>query len=111
MPLTVSFIPNEDRLDLAFEGDLDLTLSNPMCRIFAELPANLQTCILDLTRLERVFDSGLALLWMLNERLQQIGARVVVLSDRPEMLGHLLRILHNALGVIPQDVSRRRQTR
>ncbi|QIK38897.1 STAS domain-containing protein [Caldichromatium japonicum] len=105
MPLTASFIPTEDRLDLAFDGDLDLTLTDEMCRVFAELPANLQTCILDLTRLERIFDSGLALLWMLNERLQQLGARVVVLSDRPEMLGRLLHVLRNALGIIPQDVA------
>lgn len=108
MPLTISFIPLEERLDLAFEGDLDLTLSEEICRIFAELPADLQTCILDLTRLDRVFDSGLALLWMLNERLQQLGARVVVLSDRPERLGQLLRVLRNAFGVVPQDSARSR---
>ncbi|ADC62316.1 hypothetical protein [Allochromatium vinosum] len=103
MPLTTSFIPSEDRLDLSFHGNLDLTITDEVCRVFAAIPANLQTCIMDLTSLDRVFDSGLALLWMLNERLQHIGARVVVLSDHPEILRRIPRIMSNVLSVVPQD--------
>jgi ABC-type transporter Mla MlaB component len=69
MPMSTSFIPSEDRLDLSFHGDLDLTMSEEVCRVFASIPVSLRTCIMDLTGLDRVFDSGLALLWMLNERL------------------------------------------
>ena len=103
MPLTTSFIASEDRLDLSFHGNLDLTITDDILRVFAAIPANLQTCIMDLTRLDHVFDSGLALLWMLNERLQHIGARVVVLSDHPEILQRIQRIMSNVLSVVPKD--------
>ncbi|MGQ9659461.1 MAG: STAS domain-containing protein [Thermochromatium sp.] len=103
MPLTTSFIPSEDRLDLSFAGDLDLTITDEVFQVFAAIPTNLQTCVIDLTRLDRVFDSGLALLWMLNERLRHIGARVVVLSDHPELLSRIQRIMSNVLSVVPQD--------
>ncbi|MFD2110696.1 hypothetical protein [Thiorhodococcus fuscus] len=103
--MITSFIPSEDRLDLSFHGDLDLTISEDVCLISATIPTTLRTCILDLTRLDRVFDSGLALLWMLNEQLQRIGATVVVLSDHPEILRRTPRVLSNALNVVPQDSS------
>lgn len=103
MPMISSFIPSEDRLDLSFNGNLDLTITEDVCLVFAAIPATLQTCIMDLTRLDRVFDSGLALLWLLNERLKQIGARVVVLSDHPEILRRIPSIMSNVLSVVPQD--------
>ncbi len=103
MPMSTAFIPAEDRLDLSFHGDLDLTLSEDVCQVFASIPTSLQTCIMDLTGLERVFDSGIALLWMLNERLQQIGATVVVLSDHPEIQQRIPRVMSNVLSVTPQD--------
>jgi ABC-type transporter Mla MlaB component len=108
MPMMTSFIPSEDRLDLLFHGDLDLTISEDACRVFADIPVGLRTCIMDLTRLDRVFDSGLALLWMLNERLQRIGATVVVLSDHPELQRRLPLIMSNAFNVIPQDSAKTR---
>ena len=103
MPMITSFIASEDRLDLSFHGDLDLTLTEEICQLFTALPATLRTCILDLTGLERVFDSGMAMLWLLNERLKKIGATVVVLSDHPEILRRIPRVMSNALSVIPQD--------
>jgi ABC-type transporter Mla MlaB component len=105
MPLITSFIPSEDRLDLSFDGDLDLTITEDVCQVSALIPATLRTCIMDLTRLERVFDSGIALLWMLNERLQHIGATVVVLSDHPEILRRIPRIMSNVLSVVPKDTA------
>ena len=103
MPMITSFIASEDRLDLSFHGNLDLTLTEEICQLFASLPSTLRTCILDLTGLERVFDSGMAMLWLLNERLKIIGATVVVLSDHPEILRRIPRVMSNALSVIPQD--------
>ncbi|EXJ14244.1 hypothetical protein D779_2915 [Imhoffiella purpurea] len=90
-------------MDLSFHGDLDLTISEDVCQLSAAIPANLRTCILDLTRLDRVFDSGIALLWMLNERLQHMGATVVVLSDHPDILSRVPHVLSNALSVVPKD--------
>lgn len=103
MPMITSFIESEDRLDLSFHGDLDLTITEEICQLFAAIPSTLRTCILDLTGLERVFDSGMALLWLLNEQLKHIGATVVVLSDHPEILQRIPRIMSNALSVVPQD--------
>ncbi len=65
--------------------------------------ASLRTCIMDRTGLDRVFDSGLALLWMLNERLKRIGAIVVVLSDHPDIQRRIPLIMSNALNVVPKD--------
>lgn len=107
MPMMTSYIPSEDRLDLLFHGDLDLTISEDACRVFVEIPSTLRTCIMDLTGLERIFDSGLALLWMLNERLRRIGATVVVLSDRPELQRRLPLIMSNAFNVVPKDSPQR----
>jgi ABC-type transporter Mla MlaB component len=103
VPMITSFIPSEDRLDLSFQGDLDLTISEDVCRVTADIPVSLRTCIMDLTRLDRVFDSGIALLWMLNEQLQRIGATVVVLSDHPELQRRIPVVMSNVLSVVPQD--------
>lgn len=103
MSMSTSFIASEDRLDLSFHGDLDLTISEDVCQVFANIPVSLRTCIMDLTGLDRVFDSGLALLWMLNERLKRIGATVVVLSDHPDILRRIPLIMSNALNVVPKD--------
>ena len=104
MSMNASFILAEDRLDLTFQGDLDLTLSDSVCRLLANIPAGLLTCIIDLTRIERVFDSGIALLWMIGERLDRIGARMLVLSDHPLILQQLPRIMANVLMIIPLDI-------
>ncbi|MBK1723193.1 hypothetical protein [Thiocystis violacea] len=103
MPMITSFIASEDRLDLSFHGNLDLTITEEVCQLFTAIPSTLRTCIMDLTGLDRVFDSGMALLWLLNERLKRIGATVVILSDHPEILKRVPRIMSNALSVIPQD--------
>ncbi len=84
MPLHATYIKEEDRLDLSFGGNLDVTLSQDICDICSHAPSNLATCIIDLSDVERLFDSGVALLQMLYHRLHGLGAIVVILSDRPE---------------------------
>lgn len=111
MTMITSFIASEDRLDLCFYGDLDLTITEEVCQLFAVIPSTLRTCIMDLTGLERVFDSGIAMLWLLNERLKLIGATVVILSDRPEILQRIPRIMGNVLSVVPQDSAAASQAR
>jgi anti-anti-sigma regulatory factor len=85
MSLNVSYIPQESRLDLSFHGNLDLTLSQDVCEVLSTMPADLECCIIDLAEIDRLFDSGVALLQALHRRLKQIGAMVVILSDHPEM--------------------------
>jgi ABC-type transporter Mla MlaB component len=93
MSVRVSFVPKEDRLDLCFEGNLDFTVSHELCGIGAHIPASLRTCVMDLTRVQRVFDSGIALLRMLSGKLSRVGASVVVLSDHPDVRRQIPLIL------------------
>jgi anti-anti-sigma regulatory factor len=103
MSISVAFIPEEDRLDLSFDGNLDLTNAEAICGLSANIPASLRTCVLDLTRVERVFDSGVALLQMLCRVIRRVGATVVVLGDHPEIKRCISLVMANALYVSPLD--------
>lgn len=85
MPVQVSYIAHQQRLDVAFHGNLDLTLSQEVCDLCKRLPAGLRACIIDLTAITQLFDSGIALIYKLHRRLTKLGATVVILSDRPEI--------------------------
>jgi anti-anti-sigma regulatory factor len=85
MPLRTAYIEEENRLDLSFIGNLDLTLSHAVCDICARLPASLRSCVIDLSDVDRVFDSGIALLHMLHCRLSELGATVVLRGDKTEV--------------------------
>jgi ABC-type transporter Mla MlaB component len=85
MPLQATYIDEEGRLDLVFEGDLDLTLTQGVCDVCRNVSPNLRTCIVDLSAVERVFDSGLALLQMLHRRFSELGASVIALTDHPRI--------------------------
>jgi len=101
--MSVSFIPKEDRLDLSFDGNLDLTVANDLCELIPRIDDNLKTCIVDLSRVERVFDSGIALLRMLSGGLARVGATLVVLSDHPDVQRRMPLFLGNASCLSPQD--------
>jgi anti-anti-sigma regulatory factor len=96
MPMKVSFVREGNLLDLSFEGNLDLTGTHAVCSIVPQIQNELKTCILDLTRVERVFDSGIALLRMLSRNLHQMGATVVVLGTHPDLRQHLFLIQGDA---------------
>ena len=85
MPLHATYIKAENRLDLTFSGNLDVTLSQDIWDICRQVPPDLVTCIVDLSEIDRLFDSGVALLQMLYRRLQDVGTIVVFLSDCPEV--------------------------
>lgn len=85
MSVQTSYIEEERRLDLSFDGNLDVTVSQDICDICKRVSSDLRSCIIDLSDVERVFDSGVALLQMLHRRLEALGTTVVILSDRPEI--------------------------
>jgi len=85
MAVHASYIEEEDRLDLSFDGNLDVSVSHDVCVICKRVASGLKSCIVDLSAVERVFDSGVAMLQMLYRRLTGLGATVVFLSDRPEV--------------------------
>ncbi|WP_295444379.1 hypothetical protein [uncultured Thiodictyon sp.] len=96
MPITSVYTPEDDLLDLAFEGSLDLAMANEVFGIVPQLHAGLRTCIMDLTRVERVFDSGIALLLKLTADLRRSGATVVVLADDRDIRGRFALIQGDA---------------
>jgi len=84
MAVHTSYIKEEDRLDLSFDGNLDVSVSQDICDVCKHVSPNLKSCIIDLSDVERLFDSGVALLQMLYRRLNALGTIVVILSDCPE---------------------------
>jgi ABC-type transporter Mla MlaB component len=93
MPLRIAYIREEGRLDLTFDGNLDVTLTQGICDVCRRASPHLKTCILDLSEVDRVFDSGVALLQMLHRRLSAFGTAVVMLTDDPRIreLGPICR--------------------
>lgn len=94
MPMNVSYIEEEERLDLTFEGNLDVSASQAICELCNRVSVNVRYCIVDLAGVERVFDSGIALLQMLHRRMSARGATVLILSDRPEFKEYIPLISH-----------------
>lgn len=85
MPLQLSYINQENRLDIRFEGNLDLTVSHAVCDICKSVPTDLSCCIIDLTDVQAVFDSGVALLHRLYRRFVELGTTVVILTEDPRI--------------------------
>ena len=92
MPVSVTVRPPGNRLHLVFTGNLDISASVPMCELCRRIGPGVLLCILDVRRVERVFDSGIALLQMLCEHVRRLGGRVVLRGDHPEIARHLAEI-------------------
>jgi ABC-type transporter Mla MlaB component len=84
MPMHSSYIAEELRLDLSFSGNLDVSVSQDICDICWSPPRDLKTCIVDISGIDRLFDSGVALLKMLHQHLVKKNVLVVILSDSPK---------------------------
>jgi len=85
MSITINLIPDEDRFDITFEGNLDVTAWQGVCDACSRVPPNVRACIVDLTRVGRVFDSGIAILGLLWKRMRRLGTTVVFLCDDAEI--------------------------
>jgi anti-anti-sigma regulatory factor len=84
MSVHASYIEEEERLDLSFDGNLDLTVSREVYEICRRMAAGLKSCIVDLSNVERFFHSGAAILQMLYRRMRSLGTTVVFLGDQPD---------------------------
>jgi anti-anti-sigma regulatory factor len=101
MPLHVSHIPQENRLDLVVQGNLDVSISQDFCDLCEGAPSDLKCCVIDLTGVNHLFDSGVALLQKLYRRLVEIGAIVVILSDHPEIRKWFPAVTRRPLHPVP----------
>ncbi len=83
MGITIGHYPEEERLDLTVEGNLDLTLAGGILEACEIVDEGISTCVIDSTRVVRVFDSGLGLLMMLRDRLASLGVSLILIGDIP----------------------------
>lgn len=81
MSIDVAHYPEEGRVDITIEGNLDLTLSSQILAVCKLVDEGIVICVIDATRVIRVFDSGLAVLMLLTNRLAQFQARLVIIGN------------------------------
>jgi ABC-type transporter Mla MlaB component len=81
MGMSFAYHSDEGRLDITIEENLDLTQTRQILQAQGYIDDQLQTCVIDCTRVGRVFDSGKALMLMLFERLAQFRVRLVMIGD------------------------------
>jgi len=82
MSVYASYVEEEDRLDLSFHGNLDFGVSHSIFDIVRSVSSSLQSCIIDLSEVRHVFDSGMALLRTLCCRLRDLEVTIVILGNR-----------------------------
>lgn len=83
MGIEIGHYPDEDRLDLTVEGNLDLTLTGEILRVCNLIDRRVRVCVIDSTRILRVFDSGLGLMMLLLEKLKAFGVTLIMIGEIP----------------------------
>jgi hypothetical protein len=101
VPVQISYIREEDRLDLTFLGNVDITIAQDVCDICRQLRPYLAVCIIDLAHADRLFDSGVALLQLLHCYMTDMGLTVVILADSPEMRARIAEITRRPRHPVP----------
>jgi len=89
MPVRISYIAEENLVNLIFEGNLDVGLSRDISSICRNLSSCVKSCIIDLSAVDHLFDSGVALLQVLYLRLSELRIEVLVLGDHPDIRGQV----------------------
>ena len=98
MPVKISYCAAENHADLIFEGNLDVSLSQDIREICRNLSSCVKSCSVDLSAVECLFDSGVALLQVLCLSLREHGVKVLILSDNPDirsLIPHIARMPAN----------------
>ena len=85
MPVTISYIAEENLANLIFHGNLDVSISQDISAICRNLSSCVKSCIMDFSAVEHLVDSGVALLQVLYLRLSELGIEVVILADCPDI--------------------------
>lgn len=76
---------NATSLCVKIVGRLDISLANPLRHILSTGGGVSTEYVIDLDRVNEVFDSGLALLLMLHRRLNRDGANLRIINCSPEI--------------------------
>jgi len=93
MSVNIRSYSDDKLMILRFDKRLDFSVTREICSVCDRLPPGVRLCILDLREVERVFDSGVALISMLCKRLRQLGAEVSFRGMHPELQRHMAYIL------------------
>jgi len=101
MPVKISYCAAENHADLIFEGNLDVSLSHDILAISRNLSSCVKSCTVDLSAVEHLFDSGVALLQVLCMRLSEHGIKVLIVSDNPDICRLIPHITHTPANPSP----------
>jgi ABC-type transporter Mla MlaB component len=85
MPLHASRIDDEGTLVVTFDGRLDFSIARDVFVTARRATGDIETCVLDLRKVERVFDSGIALLRLLQARMRDANIQVRVLAASDDL--------------------------
>ena len=91
MAMSVAYHAEEGRLDITIADNLDLTQTREILKAQGFIDNQLQTCVIDCTRVGKVFDSGKALMLMLLEQLARFRVRLVMIGELSWISGHYLQ--------------------
>jgi len=89
MALHASNRQDANSLHLCVQGNLDFSLAPDIFRICESATASTRSCVVDLSSVDRVFDSGVAMLHWLFREMGERGAAVVVVTDSPHLAARL----------------------
>lgn len=108
MGIEIGHHADEERLDLTLEGHLDLTLASGLLQACELVDSRINTCVIDCTRVTRVFDSGKGLLMQLFDRLEKAGVALIMLGEIPGLRINPA-LLDEALAATPVAATRTAQ--
>lgn len=91
MAMSVAYHAEEGRLDITIADNLDLTQTREILKAQGFIDDQLQTCVIDCTRVGKVFDSGKALMLMLLEQLARFRVRLVMIGELSGISGRHLQ--------------------
>ena len=83
MSIKIAHYPDEERLDLTLAETIDLSLSQQVIEAAQYVNEHLRVCIIDCSRVAYVFESGLALMASLIEKMKKSGVEVILIGDAP----------------------------
>ena len=81
MGIEIGHYPDEERLDVTLEGSLDMAATREVLRACRLVDRHVRVCVIDATRIVRLFDSGIGLLMMLFDRLKANGVTPIVIGE------------------------------
>jgi hypothetical protein len=84
MSVSIAHYPEEERLDLTLEAaSFDLSQTRQILEATRFVNERLMVCIIDCSRVARVFDSGLAILTLLTDKLAKFRVKLILIGELP----------------------------